>query len=167
MASAVGDALSSITSKLIEQHLMAMLLNKKEVASNSAVAATGAAKSAAQIPFIGWLLAIGAAAAVFGAMSSYSAEGGFDVPGSLAPMTKLHPKEMVLPAQYADVIRGLAGGPGGSGGAGGDVHQHTWNVNAIDARSFDQFLRTGGGRAIAAEMSRQYSMFNSNLRGKA
>jgi hypothetical protein len=56
----------------------------------------------------------------------------------------------------------IANGSGGS--SGGDTHNHTWNVNAIDAKSFDQFLRTTGGRQIAQEMQRQYKQFNPNLR---
>jgi len=75
-----------------------------------------------------------------------------------------HAREMILPANLADTIRGLAANGGPSAGSG-DVHNHTWNVNAIDARSFDQFLRTTGGRQIAQEMARQYQGFNPALRG--
>lgn len=41
---------------------------------------------------------------------------GYDVPAGVNPVTQLHEKEMVLPAQYADVIRGLANNGGVSGG---------------------------------------------------
>ncbi|WP_040721204.1 phage tail tape measure C-terminal domain-containing protein [Oxalobacter paraformigenes] len=44
------------------------------------------------------------------------AAGGFDVPAGMNPLTRLHEKEMVLPARYADVIRGLAGNGAASGG---------------------------------------------------
>lgn len=47
-----------------------------------------------------------------------SAAGGYDIPSGENPLTQLHEKEMVLPAQYADVIRGLAGN-GGTGASGG------------------------------------------------
>ena len=43
------------------------------------------------------------------------AAGGFDIPSGLNPVTQLHEKEMVLPSQYADVIRGLANNGGVSG----------------------------------------------------
>ena len=39
-----------------------------------------------------------------------SAAGGFDIPSGINPVTQLHEREMVLPAQYADVIRSMAGG---------------------------------------------------------
>ncbi len=39
------------------------------------------------------------------------AAGGYDVPKGMNPVTQLHEREMVLPAEYADVIRG--GGLGG------------------------------------------------------
>jgi lambda family phage tail tape measure protein len=44
-----------------------------------------------------------------------TAAGGFDVPAGVNPITQLHEKEMVLPAEHADVIRGLASGNGGRG----------------------------------------------------
>ena len=59
---------------------------------------------------------------IFGG-ASVSAAGGYDVPAGENPVTQLHEKEMVLPAQYADVIRGLAGN-GGTAGSG-DIHIHT------------------------------------------
>ena len=46
-----------------------------------------------------------------------SAAGGYDIPSGENPLTQLHEKEMVLPAQYADVIRGLANN--GSTSSGG------------------------------------------------
>lgn len=46
----------------------------------------------------------------------FRAAGGFDIPSGMNPVTQLHEKEMVLPAQYADVIRGLANNGGASGG---------------------------------------------------
>ena len=45
-----------------------------------------------------------------------SSAGGFDIPAGVNPVTQLHEKEMVLPAQYADVIRGLANNGQASGG---------------------------------------------------
>jgi len=39
-----------------------------------------------------------------------TAAGGYDIPAGINPVTQLHEREMVLPAQYADVIRSMAGG---------------------------------------------------------
>lgn len=48
--------------------------------SEAATAAAAAAKSAASIQIVGWILAPLAAATVYAAAAGYSAEGGFDVP---------------------------------------------------------------------------------------
>lgn len=47
---------------------------------------------------------------------SYSAAGGFDIPDGVNPVTQLHQREMVLPEEYADVIRGMAARGGDAGG---------------------------------------------------
>jgi lambda family phage tail tape measure protein len=49
-------------------------------------------------------------------MDVMSAASGYDVPSGVNPLTQLHENEMVLPAQQADVIRGLAGNPPASSG---------------------------------------------------
>ena len=54
------------------------------------------------------------------------AADGYDVPPGVNPLTQLHAEEMVLPAKYADVIRGLA--QSGSGNGGGNI-----TVNLIEA----------------------------------
>jgi gas vesicle protein len=130
LGSAVVGEISKMLAQWVVSHLIAMTLNKQEASSNAAVAATGAAKSAAQTPYIGWLLAIPAAAAVFAAATGYSAQGGFDIPRGLEPVTQLHSREMVLPEKHADTIRDLGerGGPGGVR----DVHLH---VHAADGGS--------------------------------
>ncbi|GEM_PF-3290267 len=45
-----------------------------------------------------------------------SAEGGYDIPAGVNPVTQLHEKEMVLPKAQAEVIRGLAANGGAAGG---------------------------------------------------
>lgn len=93
--------------------------------------ATSSYKAMAGIPFIGPALGAAAAASAvaFGlaqvsSISSQqftpSAEGGFDIPAGVNPVTQLHEKEMVLPKAQAEVIRNLANG----GGSGVEVHIH-------------------------------------------
>jgi len=86
------------------------------VSVNAGEAASGAAASVAPTPFVGPALAAAAFAAtmglVLGAKSLFSAANGFDIPGGLNPVTQLHEREMVLPAEQADVIRGMASGGG-------------------------------------------------------
>ncbi|MBU3640018.1 hypothetical protein [Polynucleobacter sp. AP-RePozz3-80-G7] len=47
-------------------------------------------------------------AVVMGLGANLMAEKGFDIPAGMNPITQLHQKEMVLPAEQADVIRGMA-----------------------------------------------------------
>jgi hypothetical protein len=98
-------------------------------------AAAGAYSATAEIPIVGPILAPAAAVAAFTAVMAYdvfSAEGGFDIPAGLNPMTQLHEREMVLPASIAEPLRaGLASG----GQSGGDIHIH-----AVDAASFQRLL---------------------------
>lgn len=108
-------------------------------------AATGAAKSQAGIPYIGPILAIAAMGAIFAAVSAMgkkrSAMGGYDIPKGLNPMTQLHEEEMVLPKQYANVIRGLAGGGAGDGGSESTAQPVSVNITSTDARGVrDLFL---------------------------
>jgi hypothetical protein len=112
------------------------------------------AKSQAGIPIVGPMLAAAAFAAMFALVmgSMHSAEGGFDIPAGTNPMTQLHAKEMVLPAQYADVIRGMAGSGSNKGvSQGGDVHLH---VSAVDAHSVRRLFHENGS-ALADSLKHQ------------
>lgn len=120
------------------------------VGMNAAQAGAGAAASQASIPFVGPVLALAAMAAVFAAVSALgggsggsktttttttlpSAANGFDIPSGINPVTQLHEREMVLPAEQADVIRDIAGGGNGGGGA---VHLHVHAMDSGDVRRF-------------------------------
>ena len=92
-----------------------------EILINTEVAA---AKAGAQLGVFGIPMAMiiratgyASAGMVAGmAIAEASAEGGYDIPSGKNPITQLHEREMVLPKQQADVIRGLAT-QGGSSGA--------------------------------------------------
>lgn len=74
----------------------------------------------AGIPFASAIKAMGYASAGMTAglaIAQASAEGGYDIPSGVNPVTQLHEREMVLPKAQADVIRGLASNGGGGGGA--------------------------------------------------
>ena len=99
--------------------------------------------SIAAIPYVGPFLApamaIAAAATVIGFVGRIaSAEGGYDIPAGVNPMVQTHAREMILPAQYADVIRGMAGDGGGGGGV--TVQVSYGSVSAIDARGMKDVL---------------------------
>lgn len=80
-----------------------------------------------------------------------SAEGGYDIPAGVDPITQLHEKETVLPARQTEVIRGLAdeGCENGPGQAGGAL---TVNIHAIDARGIaDMFRQNAPAKAKALQ----------------
>ena len=105
----------------------------ENVGMNAIQAAAEAFKAMAGIPYVGPILAVGAAAAamaaVYGLMSGMgggggssttttttripSAAGGWDIPAGINPLTQLHENEMVLPAEHAQTIREMSGQSGG------------------------------------------------------
>jgi hypothetical protein len=134
----IGDV---IIEEIVTKPIAAMIvgwikkraLAMSEVATNAAVAGSGAAASAASTPIVGWLAALPAMAAVFGgvmgmASSIPSAAGGWNIPAGINPITQLHESEMVLDKESADVVRG--------GGAGGPTIQ----IYAHDATGFERLL---------------------------
>ncbi len=157
----MGESVISTLTKVAMQALVNAAISKEagqsaaksNILANAAQAASGAMASAAAIPYIGWILAPIEGAAVYAAALAFPmAEGGFDVPAGINPLTQLHSQEMVLPAKYADVIRGMAGG-GGSGG--GDVHHHHHYGSSMDAKSFFDYVHTPAARdAIVSTLKR-------------
>ena len=144
----------------------AAVINSKVQASMqipalASIAAGGAAASVAPTPFVGPALAAAAwsetMAMVMSGLAISSASGGYDIPAGVNPLTQLHSKEMVLPAQYADVIRGVAGGNGRNGGgrAGDEIHIH---IDAIDAHSFAKKIDQIGPQLVDS-MKKQYRNF--------
>lgn len=130
-----------------------------EGTNNAVVAGTGAAKAMAGIPFVGPALAAAAMPAmialVMGSLGTIrSASGGFDIPAGMNPLTQLHEQEMVLPARYANVIRGMADQPSADAVSAGGMQL---NVQAIDARSFQRFLGSNerGLSRVMRDMARK------------
>ena len=146
MGQAVFGAIKGLLAKLAAEYLMNAIKDKivsigtaaSKISANAAVAGAGGVASMAAAPF-----PLNLTAPEFGAAMSLtalsfmpmiaSASGGYDIPGGLNPITQLHQREMVLPAQHADVIRRLASDGGGGGGGGGgipsvDVHFHGENM---------------------------------------
>lgn len=117
----------------------------------SVIRASGVAGAKGTASFAGapWPIDMGAPA--FGAgmaalAASYSsvasAAGGWERVPMDGAMTMLHKDEQVLPSTYAEGLRKLVAG----GGNGQTVHHHYHaNVNAMDARSLNDFLRRNPG----------------------
>lgn len=112
-----------------------------------AMAGLNAFASTAAIPIVGPFAAPAAAAAAMAiaegfaltasaaaALSVASASQGFDIPAGVNPLTQLHQKEMVLPAQHADTIRRL-GREGGNSVAAGPAQITYAPVIQIDSRT--------------------------------
>ena len=139
------------------------------IQSDAGKAAAGAYAAVSQLPFVGWLLAPGAAAAAYAATMAFSAEGGWgEVPYDGAP-TVLHKQEMVLPAKFANPLRSLLGGASlpslnqaqlaasplsavspAFGGGGGTTNLA---IHATDAKSFRRLLSEHSDH-IAREVSK-------------
>lgn len=114
----------------------------KSIMNSAYEAMAGAYNAVVGIPIVGPYLAPVAAGTAFAAVSGFagsvaSARSGYDIPAGVNPMTQLHEREMVLPAQHADVIRGMA-----DRGVAGGVHHHHYNIKAMDSRSFASFLKS-------------------------
>jgi len=125
----------------------AAFLASKAIAVAQIIMSTNVAAAAAMAPpplglgpiaglgMAGTIKALGySSAAMTAGLAIASAEGGFDIPGGVNPVTQLHEKEMVLPKAQAEVIRGLAR----NGGAGGGITIHSNPVINIDSRSDQQ-----------------------------
>lgn len=135
-------------------------------------AMAGAFKAMVAIPYVGPILAVGAGAAAFGLVAGLagkikSAQGGYDIPSGVNPVTQLHEDEMVLPSQHANTIRemGKALRNGASFGAAavaeGGGAGATINISAIDAKSIQRLLKSNG-RAVASGLQSYARGFGKN-----
>lgn len=125
-----------------------------EVMNNAYKAAAAAYQATVGIPYVGPFLAPAAAAVAFSAVAAYgvmSAEGGYDIPAGVNPITQLHEQEMVLPKAQADVVRSMADG----GVNGGNVNI---TISAIDSRDVHRALMQGGALHKALkDMNRSFT----------
>jgi hypothetical protein len=121
MTQAITNALAQMAAKWLMTKMAQVLLGKtaalSEITGYAGVAGSAAVASTAAIPMVGPAMAPAAGAAAFAAAMAFaptaSAAGGFDIPGNINPIVQTHAREMILPAKYADVLRGLADqGPG-------------------------------------------------------
>ena len=110
----------------VKSRLLNFETNEKQIFNDAAGAAAGAYKAMAGIPIIGPALGAGAAAVAFAAVEGFgqiaSAEGGWDIPGGINPITQLHQNEMVLPATIAQPFKSMLSDYGSSGGGFGGGH---------------------------------------------
>lgn len=128
-------------------------LNVASALSYAGIAGAAGVASAAAIPLYGWMLAPEAGAMDYAAAAAFaasaSAEGGYDIPAGVNPVTQLHQKEMVLPEEQAEVIRSLSGS-GGSSSAGGSAGTMNINISAIDGPSVKKLFMDHGSSLLAS-----------------
>lgn len=159
----IEGVLQQIIAKFIMAQLVKLGLVKAEhaatIGSEAGKAGAGGTASMAAAPFPLNLSApafgasMAAVAASFGAVG-FAAEQGYDVPalagagidGRGGQLGVVHPREMVLPAELADVIRG--------GGAGGGPPIH---IHAVDAQSVRRLFENHRG-ALADAMRKHQRM---------
>lgn len=121
-------------------------------------AAAGAYAAMASIPWVGPVLAPVAAGAMIAGVGALigniaSAEGGYDIPAGVNPVTQLHEQEMVLPKAQANAIRDMADG----GGVGGATNI---TIHAVDAKSVEKLFRDHGS-SLVKSLKAQGRNFNS------
>jgi len=139
-----------------------------QIMNNAWSAMAGAFQAMVSIPIIGPVLAVGAGAAAFAAVSALahnvrSAETGYDIPAGINPLVQAHAKEMVLPAEQAEVIRALAkqNAEGGGVGGGSGIHLH---VHALDHSDVKRYL-TKNATALAPALARLQRNFTPGRPG--
>lgn len=137
----------------------------KTVMINAWTAMAGAYAALASIPVVGPFIAPAAAAAVFAGVVAMagkirSAAGGYDIPRGVNPMTQLHAEEMVLPAKYANLLRGMADGRLGNDAdsAPAPVFAPNITVHALDSRDVERALKSGGAlQRVLREYGRNFT----------
>jgi hypothetical protein len=105
-------------------------------------------------PFLAPVLAGAALAAVLDFKGLVaSAEGGFDIPTGVNPLTQLHQEEMVLPARFANPLRDVLNSfsPSGansspSSGDSGDTHLHLHMGPGADGPSLQRWFDSHGDK---------------------
>lgn len=154
-----GDIVTNVLSKMATEWVANLLIGKitaikaafSDISASAARAGAGAFAATAAIPFVGPALAPAAGAAAYAGAMSYasglavaSAARGFDIPANLNPMTQLHAREMVLPADIAEPMRAQLRGGGGMGGPRVSIH-------AMDGKSVERTL-LDNPRALARSL---------------
>lgn len=162
--SVLGSIVNMFTqwlAKAAMNYLQDAVMHKANAVSKAAVdkatTLSGVTRSAAEAGAAGtasfagapWPINMGApafGAAMFASTMAYaagaSAEGGYDIPAGINPVTQLHQREMVLPERHADVIRDMAD----NGGGRGDTYNI--NISAVDGRSVAKFFDDHGDKLV-------------------
>lgn len=170
VATSIAQVLAQMAAKNIATMLMQAAQGKairaKEIMADAKAAAAGAYKAVVGIPVVGPALAPVAAGVAFGGVMAFaSAAGGYDIPAGTNPITQLHAREMVLPADLSDRVRNM------TGNGGGGVEVVVNNYSNAPATANETSDGRGGrrievvvGEMVAGELARPGSAANSSMR---
>lgn len=125
--------------------------NVAEGLSYAAVGGAAAGASVAAIPVVGWAMAPGVAAETYAMLAGYASAASLDVGAWKLPAdmpANLHAGEMVVPANFAEGMRGALSG---SGSGGGQTLNYAPKVSG------------GSGADLAGAMRAQSQQFKSYL----
>ena len=137
------------------------------IASDAAQAASGAYSSAAQIPYVGWLIAPAAAATAAAAVMAY-AEGGQLRVGAAEQPTMLHKDEMVWPGWAAHGARNMLASFSGGDFAvprGGDTFNRSQSDTTAHQWNYAPTIHGVPERNVMDELRNNSAEFMSFVRG--
>ena len=166
IANAGLDALQKVAMEAITNALTAKTAavagNEAEAQSGAALVAVNSMASAAAIPFTGWAMAPGVAAANYEIADTFASMASFDTGAWKVPatgMAMVHQDELIASPRDAPRLRSmLEGAQSGGGDSGGDVHNHFHlDGGVLDGDHLLAMLRRNGrvlGRALS-EMDRR------------
>lgn len=148
LLSSVGNFLGQMIAKKVAAWAMEKALATGQIATNAAVAGSGAAASQASIPIVGPGLALAAMAAVFAAVMGIgggggkSARSGYDIPAGINPVVQTHEEEMILPKEQADAVREMAAG------GNGPIIIYTAGGEFVHKNDLGRLLKTMGKKFV-------------------
>lgn len=142
------------------QALQGKIAAASNITDSAASGSAAAIASTAAIPVVGPAAAPAAGAGIFATimsmMAGLSAEGGFDIPAGVNPVTQLHQKEMVLPADIAEPMRNkIKNGDTGDGA----FHMH---IHATDADSVQRLFQNNAD-ALFKVIKQQHRNFSTGM----
>jgi hypothetical protein len=138
-------------------------LGKMTITQDAAKAAAGAYAAVSAIPLVGPVLApVAAGVAYTGVMAFESLAsldvGAWDVPRDM--VAQIHEGEMVVPTTYAQGMRAAGGVDSSAPGGGGDthIHNHSWNIQTLDADSFRDYIHSPAAmQSIGSALRKAYA----------
>ena len=150
---------TSITaSAAASQQGIAAATGASTVMADAAKAFAGTYASVAQIPYVGWVMAPGAAEAAFAEVASMAGMASLDVGAYNIPQdmpARLHAGESVLSKPEAQAWRKQVESGGTDQGAGGDIHIHN-HITAWDHSSVEGMVKSPAFRQTMIDAAKMH-----------